>query len=215
MNLSPSLHHAKYELGNILKHPEQLLLILATPISLLVLFPQTSSIFQFTLGACALSSSFVSISINTAFARRYGTLKYMAVTPLGLSGLVVGQTLVGAALFCLQIPISILAASYSKAEIAISLQTISLIPALLLVFSLLSFLFASVLSAEKVLAFANLFFVFILITGFKAIETSWGLVHPLSAFAQSDQNYLQALFTLLIYLATVSVLLRKFFKWLD
>jgi ABC-2 type transport system permease protein len=211
----PSVKYAIYEMSTILRHPEQLLLIIGTPIALLVLFPQQPHIFEFTLASCSLASSFTSLAINTAFARRYGTLKYLAVTPLGLRGVVIGQSLVGILLLVVQMPIVVFASVALDTAIHLNASVVISLPLLVMLFTQAAFLFASVLSAEKVLAFANLFFLIFLMSGLRLMNSDLSFLHPLSGVTTLDKGVLPYLLYLLVLNAGVYLSLRKYFKWLD
>lgn len=215
MNIQTSIKHARFELSNIYRHPEQLLLLIGTPIALLTMLSSQDLILEFTIGACAMASSFTSIAINTAFSRRYGTLKYLAVTPLGLRGLVIGQTFVGLSLMILQLPVVYATRALTGYPTSTTFGIWFLLPMLLLLFTQLAFLFASVLSAEKVLAFANVVFILSMVSGYKLLTTDWAIFHPLSAFATGDTSFLAALATLFILNMATNILLRKNFRWLD
>jgi len=210
-----AINHALYEFKNILRNPEQLLLILGTPSSLMIIFGDQKGIVPFTLAACALSSSFTSVAINTAFAKRYGTLKYFSVTPVGIKGLVIGQTLVGLLLLCLQIPFVLVLAVFLKIEISMANSAILAIPLLVVLFTLLAFNFASLMSAEKVLAFANVTFILIIASGLKLIGQDFGIFHPLAGIAFRDAIGADYLISLLVYVSILALALRKFFRWID
>ena len=211
----PSVKYAIYEMSTILRHPEQLLLIIGTPIALLVLFPHQPHIFEFTLASCSLASSFTSLAINTAFARRYGTLKYLSVTPLGLRGVVIGQSLVGILLLVVQMPIVFFASVALDTAIQLNASVVISLPLLVLLFTQAAFFFASVLSAEKVLAFANLFFLIFLISGLRLMNADLSFLHPLSGVTTLDKGVLPYLLYLLVLNAGINLLLRRYFKWLD
>lgn len=215
MSMQTSIKHARFELSNIFRHPEQLLLLIGTPVALLTMLPNQKLILEFTIGACAMASSFTSIAINTAFSRRYGTLKYLAVTPLGLRGLVIGQSLVGLSLLIVQLPVVYVTRLLTGFPPSTSFSIWFLLPLLLIFFTQLAFLFASVLSAEKVLAFANIVFILAMVSGFKLLPTDWSMFHPLSAFASGNENFPAALAALLVLNAATNILLRKNFRWLD
>jgi ABC-2 type transport system permease protein len=211
----PFVRYAIYEISTLLRHPEQLLLVLGTPIAVLVLLPEQPHVFDFTLAACSLASSFTSLVISTAFARRYGTLKYLSVTPLGLRGVVSGQTLVGIFLLAIQIPIVI--ATSLILEISIQFNTLNFIsvPLLVLLFTQSAFLLAGVLTAEKVLAFSNLLFLAILISGVGLLQNDFSFMHPLAGATVFQAKGLSYLVSLIIFNTGLNILLRKYFKWLD
>lgn len=209
------LKHAVFQTKTTLIHPEQILLLFGTPIVLLLIFQNKPAIFAFTLATCALASNFTSNTITMAFARRYGSLKYLAVTPLGLNGYIFGQSLSGTFTLLLQAPVAYLLASYLNLEIRFDLYVLIGLIALVFLFTQWAFLFASLMSAEKVLAFANIFFIGLVASGFFALESPLASVHPLgglNSFASLNSSYLVIIFSLnlISYL-----LLKKVFKWLE
>jgi ABC-2 type transport system permease protein len=210
-----ALKHAKYELHNILRHPEQLLLIIGTPIGLLIAFRTHLQIVNFAIVSSALSSSFTSVAINTAFARRYGTLKYLSVTPVGIRGLVLGQSAVGVLLLGLQIPVVLIGAKLLTIESAISFHLFLILPLVVSLFTLMAYLFSSVLTAEKVLAFANITFLALIASGMVFQESSLAYLHPLAGVAHLNETYLQYFSVLILSNFVLLLALRRYFKWID
>ena len=95
------LAHGLYEIRNTLRNGEQLLVTLILP--LLVLFgvhrldllgTSAGAIDTLTPGVLALAvmaSAFTGQGIATGFDRQYGVLAYLATTPLGPTGLILGK----------------------------------------------------------------------------------------------------------------------------
>ncbi len=210
-----AVKHGFFEYATILRHPEQLLLILGTPLATMYFLRLRDDAFDFTLAACALASSFTSLAINTAFSRRYGSLKYLAVTPLGIRGLVIGQFLVGVFLLGFQIPVVLISASILDVSMSFQLTTLVSLPLLILMFTQFAFLFASVLSAEKVLAFANLVFLTLLGTGIALIDSTFRFLHPIAGITAKTNNWLAYLLFLFALNNLLGIANRKYFKWLD
>ena len=215
MKLSLAAKHANYEFKNILKHPEQLLLLIGSPLTLIFAFKNNPLIFAFTLGVCTFASSFTSIAINTAFSRRYGTLKYLSTTPLELSGLLLGQSLVGIYLLIFQIPLVLLASVATGVPLAFHTEHFLTIPLQVLLFTLLAFTFSSLLSAEKVLALANIFYIGLIAASFVGLNTEFAAFSPLSGIALTGDKHLMFIVILLIYIGFLGLFLKKQFKWIE
>ncbi|KUG57852.1 ABC transporter permease [Nesterenkonia jeotgali] len=108
------LAHGLYETRNVLRNGEQLLVSLILP--LLVLFGAhrlelitsagTPSIDVITPGVLALAvmaSAFTGQGIATGFERQYGVLAYLATTPLGATGLILGKAIAVLAVVAVQV----------------------------------------------------------------------------------------------------------------
>jgi len=108
------LAHGLYETRNVLRNGEQLLVSLILP--LLVLFgahrlelitsSATPSIDTITPGVLALAvmaSAFTGQGIATGFERQYGVLAYLATTPLGATGLIMGKAIAVLAVVTVQV----------------------------------------------------------------------------------------------------------------
>lgn len=108
------LSHGLYETRNVLRNGEQLLVSLILP--LLVLFgahrlelitsAATPSIDVITPGVLALAvmaSAFTGQGIATGFERQYGVLAYLATTPLGATGLILGKAIAVLAVVIVQV----------------------------------------------------------------------------------------------------------------
>lgn len=97
---------ARFELGAIVRNGEQLMVTILLPLGLLILLATTQVIDLNTQGLHAIefatpgvmtlaimSSALTSQAIATAFDRRNGVLRFLATTPLGQSGLLMGKIL--------------------------------------------------------------------------------------------------------------------------
>ena len=215
MTLRLIFTHGMFQATNTFRHPEQLLLLLGTPVALLLGFSDRPNIFIFTLAACTLSSTFTSVAINTAFARRYGTLKYLAATPLGINGLVYGQVFAGLISLGFQILISQLLASTLNLQTEYSILVIFSLIGLVALFTAWSYIFASLLSAEKVLALANVFFIALIASGLLLTGTHYEILNPISAIGDLAANPLRFPALLILLNLASYITLKKVFKWTD
>lgn len=172
---------AEVQLRTTLGNGEQLLLQLAIPVLVLLLFtlapildlgpgPRIAFVAPGTLALAILSAAFTGQAIATGFERRYGVLKLLAATPLGRTGLLAGKTLAVLVTELLQIlvlvVISLLLGWRPGGGWAIA------IPLLLLgtiAFSGLGLLLAGTLRAEATLGAANLIYLLLLVLGGVAI----------------------------------------------
>lgn len=213
--MSAILKHVKFEFFSILRHPEQLLLLAGTPIAALILLRNQSDTFFLALAISILASNFTSIAINTSFARRYGTLKYLAITPVGKTGIWVAQFLVGCLSLMLQVPILIAGSKFLHFEVSSGLSSLITVPLLIGFSSSLAFLFSSVMSAEKVLAFANVFFIAIAGTGVYLANSSYAYLHPLAGILTTGTS--QLINIALVTTATLAIIAINFkkFEWID
>ncbi len=95
--------HAGFELGQLLRNGEQLLLTVVIPTVLLLLFSKVDVVdlgpgsridflLPGILALAVLSTAFTAQAIGTGFERRYGVLKRLGATPLPRAGLLAGKT---------------------------------------------------------------------------------------------------------------------------
>ena len=165
------------QLRTTLGNGEQLLLQLAIPVLVLLLFtlapildlgpgPRIAFVAPGVLALAILSAAFTGQAIATGFERRYGVLKLLGATPLGRGGLLAGKTLGVLATELLQIlvlvVISVLlgwrpGAGWGLAIPLLVLGTIA--------FSGLGLLLAGTLRAEATLGAANLIYLVLLVLG--------------------------------------------------
>ncbi|MBB3666983.1 ABC-2 type transport system permease protein [Garicola koreensis] len=95
------LAHGRYETRNTLRNGEQLLVTLILPLLVLIgvhrldlISSATGGIDALVPGVLALAvmaSAFTGQGIATGFDRQYGVLAYLATTPLGPTGLILGK----------------------------------------------------------------------------------------------------------------------------
>ena len=196
MNLA--VRHARFEVVQLLRNGEQLLLTVIIPTLLLVLFAKVdvvdlgsgSRIAFLAPGILALavmSTAFTAQAIGTGFERRYGVLKWLGSTPLPRWGLLAGKTL------------AVLAIEFGQLVLLGAVAVVLgwrpsgspwLAVLLLLVlgtaaFSGLALLMAGTLRAEATLAGANLLYLLFLLGG--------GIVIPLAKFPSGVRQVLELL----------------------
>jgi ABC-2 type transport system permease protein len=147
------------ELRNTLRNWEQVLLLAIVPAAVAV-YAITSTAVASPIGIALviafLGSGFTSVAVATAFERRYGVLRALAMTPLTRTDLVLAKVLSAVSVALLQLA---LLAGVGLA-VGESLH-IRMVLALLMGLSALvpwALLLAMRLSAEKVLAIANAVF---------------------------------------------------------
>lgn len=156
---------------------EQLLLQLAIPVLVLLLFtlapildlgrgPRIAFVAPGVLALAILSAAFTGQAIATGFERRYGVLKLLGGTPLGRSGLLAGKTLGVLVTEVLQLVVLVVislllgwrpGAGWGLAIPLLVLGTIA--------FSGLGLLLAGTLRAEATLGAANLLYLVLLVLG--------------------------------------------------
>lgn len=174
------LSHAGFEVRNLLRNGEQLLLTLLLPAIVLVVLVRTDLI-RLDLGGqdpvqvatpgvlalAIMSSAFTSSAIATGFDRRAGALRLLATTPLGRSGLLGGKVVGVFAVQLVQILVlGTLAVALGWRPVLAGLPVAA--GALLLgtaAFTALALLIAGTLRAEAVLAGANLLWLLLVVGG--------------------------------------------------
>ena len=187
--------HAGFELVQLLRNGEQLLLTVIIPTLLLVLFAKvdvvdlgTGSRVDFLapgiLALAVMSTAFTAQAIGTGFERRYGVLKRLGATPLPRWGLLAGKTLavltVEVGQLVLLGAVAVLlgwrpsGAPWPAVLLALVLGTAA--------FSGLALLMAGTLRAEATLAGANLLYLLLLLGG--------GIVIPLAKFPSGVRDAL-------------------------
>jgi ABC-2 type transport system permease protein len=181
------LGHGKFELGQLLRNGEQLLLTLVIPVLLLVLFTKVDVVdlgqgarvaflAPGILALAVMSTAFTAQAISTGFERRYGVLKRLGATPLPRWGLLAGKMCAVLAveagqLVLLGVVAALLGwrptnAAWAGAVLLVLLGTAA--------FAGLALLMAGTLRAEATLAAANLVYLLLLLGG--------GMIIPLAKF---------------------------------
>ncbi len=172
---------AGVQLRTTLGNGEQLLLQLAIPVLVLLLFtlvpildlgpgPRIAFVAPGVLALAILSAAFTGQAISTGFERRYGVLKLLAATPLGRTGLLAGKTLAVLVTELLQIVVLVVISLLLGWRpgggwgVAIPLLLLGTIA-----FSGLGLLLAGTLRAEATLGAANLLYLLLLVLGGVAI----------------------------------------------
>jgi ABC-2 type transport system permease protein len=237
------LAQASFEVGNLLRNGEQLLVSLVLPAMALVGLAVTSTpslgagrridlATPGVLALCVVSAAFTAQAIATGFDRRYAVLRYLGVTPLGRGGLVVAKALATLAVEVVQLLV--------VAALGLALgwrpEPVGVVWALLFVvagtwaFVALAMLLAGTLRAEAVLALANLVWVLLLGLGGVVVprsELPAGLSHVAgvlpsagladglrSALVHGSLN-LGALLVVLAWGVVATVLAARFFRFDD
>jgi len=185
------------QLRTTLGNGEQLLLQLAIPVLVLLVFtlapildlgpgPRIAFVAPGVLALAILSAAFTGQAIATGFERRYGVLKLLGATPLGRGGLLAGKTLGVLATELLQIAVLVVISLLLGWRpgggwgVAIPLLVLGTIA-----FSGLGLLVAGTLRAEATLGAANLLYLVLLVLG--------GVAFPIRVFP----GWLQAVSSLL------------------
>jgi len=176
--MKASLAHASWELRLTLRNGEQLLLTLIIPLVLLVTASETSimpaaeglsrldSAYPVVCTVSVIATCFTSLAIGTGFERRSGALTFLATTPLGRQGIVVGKILatVGLAAISLAlVTVTAIALGWRGSFPALWALPILLIAGV--AFASWALFIASVFRAEAVLAIANAVFLLLVIFG--------------------------------------------------
>ncbi len=188
--------HAGFELGQLLRNGEQLLLTVVIPTVLLLLFSKVDVVdlgpgsridflLPGILALAVLSTAFTAQAIGTGFERRYGVLKRLGATPLPRAGLLAGKTGAVLAVEVGQVVLLVVVgaalgwrpngADVVAAAVLVVLGTVA--------FSGLALLMAGTLRAEATLAAANLVYLVLLLGS--------GIVIPLTKYPVGAQRVLE------------------------
>lgn len=164
------LHHALIESRLVARNGEQLLLALVIPIGLLLAHAVAGQRLgiprePFIASVLALglwSTGFTSLSVATAFERRYGVLERLAATPLRRVDLLTGKALAFAGLALAQsavlVGVALLVGWSPRPTVGQTLVVALAVPLALLAFAGLALVLAGRASAELTLALANLIY---------------------------------------------------------
>jgi ABC-2 type transport system permease protein len=188
--------HTRFELVQLLRNGEQLLLTVAIPTVLLVLFVEVDVVelgpgrrvdflLPGILALAVLSTAFTAQAIGTGFERRYGVLKRLGATPLPRGGLLGGKTAAVLAVEAGQVVVLVavgFALGWRPHSVDVG-ATVALIALGTLAFSGLALLMAGTLRAEATLAAANLVYLLLLLGS--------GIVIPLSKFPAGVRTVLE------------------------
>ena len=205
--LAPVLAYARFEAVTMLRNGEQLLVALILPALVLLSLGQSDIVgidlaadqtrldvvAPGVLGLAVASSGLTSLSIATAFDRRWGVLRQLSTTPLGSRGIVLGKAMAVLAVQVIQLIVlgSLAFALGWRPEGGSSGIMIAAAAALLgsIAFSSAGLLLAGRLRAEAVLAVANIAWVLMLVAGglvLPAENGMAGIVRFLPAGALGD-----------------------------
>ncbi len=183
--MKPTLAHAFWELRLTLRNGEQLLLTLIIPLALLIGICATgvlsssdglSRVEQAYPMVCMVSliaTCFTSLAIGTGFERRSGALTFLATTPLGRQGLVLGKviaTVMLAAISIVLVTVTAVILGWRPSIAALWALPILLIAGI--AFATWALVIASVFRAEAVLAIANALFLVLVVVGGASARSS-------------------------------------------
>ncbi len=186
-----------YELRNLLRNGEQLLLTLIIPVALLILFSaaplldagpgrRVDFLTPGVLALAVMSTAFTGQAIGTGFERRYGVLKRLGATPLPRSGLIAAKSLTVVLVEVLQaVLVGAVALALGWHPHGDPLTAILLLLLGTAAFSGFGLLMAGTLRAEATLAAANLVYLLLLVLG--------GVVFPLTKFSGGMRSALELL----------------------
>lgn len=192
------LAQTRMELILLMRSGESLLVTLGVPLGLLVFFSLVDEILPTgdrsavdflvpgVLGVSVLSTGLVSLSISTAFERKYGVLKLLGGSPLPRWGLLAGKALALLAVLALQtllvLGVAVLGLGWQPDGAAAPTAL-----ALLLgvgTFAAIGLLVAGTLRAEATLATANALFLVLLVVSGLVFDPA-ELPGPLEAFGRA------------------------------
>jgi ABC-2 type transport system permease protein len=192
------LTQAGLELRMMLRNGEQLLLTIVIPLLVLGVLAvvealdigdRAARVGFLTPGVLALavvSTSFTGLAIGTGFERRYGALKRLGASPLPRWGLLAAKTLAVLTVETLQVALICgLGLALGWDPTGSALAVLPLLLAGTAAFCALGLLMAGTLRAEATLAFANLVYVLLLVTG--------GIAVPLDRFPAGVRTVLELL----------------------
>jgi ABC-2 type transport system permease protein len=176
-----AVSHAAMEARLLLRNGEQLLIAIVIPLLLLVGGAESGGVVDLgsgrridvltpgVLALAVLSTSFTSLSIATAFERRYGVLKRLGASPLPRTGLLLGKALSVLAIevgqLALITAVGLALGWRPSGGAGAAAAAVLLIVLGTLAFASLGLLLAGTVRAEAALAGANLVYVVLLAAG--------------------------------------------------
>jgi ABC-2 type transport system permease protein len=187
---------ANMELRLMLRNGEQLLLTIAIPTIVLVLFasapianlpkPRIDFLRPGVMALAVMSTAFTGQAIGTGFERRYGVLRRLGTTPLSRGTLLAAKTLTVLCIEVLQIALLCLVGlAYGWSPHGNPLTVLGVLLLGTAAFSSLGLLMAGTLRAEATLAAANLVYLVLLVLG--------GVAFPLTDFSAGVRHVLALL----------------------
>lgn len=185
------IEQGRYETMAMLRNGEQLMLNIIFPVMALIALRFTGLIDEYAksvgvsrmdaavpgvLALCVISTALSGQGIATGFDRRYGVLRFLATTPLGRNGLIMGKCI--AVLVVVAIQFTLVAAlgyglGWRLDAIAVSRSIITMLMGAG-AFTALGLLIAGTVRAEATLAIVNIAWVILAGAG--------GVVFPLKSF---------------------------------
>ena len=185
------IEQGRYETMAMLRNGEQLMLNIIFPVMALIALRFTGLIDEYAnsvgvsrmdaavpgvLALCVISTALSGQGIATGFDRRYGVLRFLATTPLGRNGLIMGKCI--AVLVVVAIQFTLVAAlgyglGWRPDAIAVSRSIITMLMGAG-AFTALGLLIAGTVRAEATLAIVNIAWVILAGAG--------GVVFPLNSF---------------------------------
>ena len=185
------IEQGRYETMAMLRNGEQLMLNIIFPVMALIALRFTGLIDEYAnsvgvsrmdaavpgvLALCVISTALSGQGIATGFDRRYGVLRFLATTPLGRNGLIMGKCI--AVLVVVVIQFTLVAAlgyglGWRPDAIAVSRSIITMLMGAG-AFTALGLLIAGTVRAEATLAIVNIAWVILAGAG--------GVVFPLKSF---------------------------------
>ena len=234
--VSPALNQGRWEIRSTLGNGEQLLLVVGIPVILILvgawipalgISPARDGIAAI-LSASLLACGFTSLAIATAFERRSAALTFLATTPLGKPGLLIGKTIAVAVVSGISVSVVVLTAwmvGWRPAAIT-AWQIAPIVLALALAgitFASWGFFIAGVLRAEAVLAVANAVFLGLVFVGgiavpLQALPSPWRSVAeflPTGALVTGirEPGNAMAIVALMVWACCGCVLATRYFQW--
>lgn len=225
---------ALFDTRNALRNGENLLLTLVIPVAVLLLALKTPLGADRTPGQAlvsaaslgVLATAFTSQAISTGFDRRYGVLRMLGLSPLGVRGLLLARTLVSLLIISMQIliltVITLIVSGWLPSDPAALAQAALSVLLAVWGFTAWALLIAGALRAEATLAVANAVFLVLMFGGGLAIPsdslpwaelTRWLPTGALVEAMSATPIAWLALATLAGWAVAGSLLANRFFRW--
>ncbi|MEY4323330.1 MAG: hypothetical protein RL410_1111 [Actinomycetota bacterium] len=212
----------KYEIVNWLRNGEQALLNFILPALALVAATfatsenQASVVDLAIVGANA-ASAFTGLAIVMAFDRRYGVLKFYAVSPLRVKGFYIAKVVVALTISLLQCTALYILANILKLSTPPIYTSALLLLVCTPIWVALAFTFASTMSAETVLASANATFVLMAASAIPLMNLHNPVLYlnPVALGLEILHNNSFAVMYIMGCAVILALIARKTFRWLD
>lgn len=172
---------AVFDTRNALRNGENLLLTLVIPVGVLVLVLKTplggdrtaAQAFTAALSLAVLATAFTSQAIGTGFDRRYGVLRMLGLSPLGVRGLLAARAIVSLLIIMgqltLLLALTVALTGWFPTDPAAIAQAVLTILLGIWAYTAWAVLIAGALRAEATLAVANAVFLGLMFGGGLAI----------------------------------------------